>query len=61
MAQSFAEKVVQTNPADSIGLTTQEAEERLKRFGANDPAPARRHSTLTELLLLFVNPLASFY
>ena len=57
MAQSFAEKVVQPNPADSIGLTTQEAEERLERFGANDPAPAHRHSTLTELLLLFVNPL----
>ncbi|MBZ5493441.1 MAG: magnesium-translocating P-type ATPase [Acidobacteriia bacterium] len=57
MPQAFAEKVVQRNPADSIGLTSQEAEERLKRFGANDPTPARRHSALTELLLLFVNPL----
>ena len=57
MPQAFAEKVVQTHPADSIGLTTQEAEVRLKQFGANDPAPARRHSAVTELLLLFVNPL----
>src|SRR5579864_8399572 len=57
MPQAFAEKVIQSNPSDSIGLTSQEAEERLKRFGANDPAPARRHSLLTELLFLFVNPL----
>ncbi len=57
MPQAFAQKVVQRNPSDDIGLTSQQAEERLKRFGANDPAPAHRHSALTELLLLFVNPL----
>jgi len=57
MPQGFAEKVVQPNAAESIGLTSQEAEERLIRFGANDPAPARRHSAVAELLLLFVNPL----
>jgi P-type Ca2+ transporter type 2C len=56
-ATAFAQKVVQRNPADGIGLTSQQAEERLKRFGANDPAPAHRHSALTELPLRFVNPL----
>ncbi len=39
------------------GLTSAEAEERLKQFGPNDPAPARRHSALAELALLFANPL----
>jgi Mg2+-importing ATPase len=57
MPQALAEKAVPTNPADNVGLTTPEAEERLKQYGANDPAPARRHSVLTEMLLLFVNPL----
>jgi len=38
-------------------MTTQEAEEQLVRFGANDPAPAHRHSAVVELPLLFVNPL----
>src|SRR6476646_2929985 len=56
MPQAFAEKVVQFNAADSVGLTTQEAEERFVRFGANDPAPAHPHSAAVELLLLFVNP-----
>jgi magnesium-transporting ATPase (P-type) len=57
MSQALAEKAVQTSPADNVGLTTQEAEERLRQYGANDPAPARRHSAITELLLLFLNPL----
>ncbi|HET9166238.1 MAG TPA: magnesium-translocating P-type ATPase [Candidatus Angelobacter sp.] len=57
MPQALAEKVAPPNAADSVGLTTQEAEERLVRFGANDPAPAHRHSAGVELLLLFVNPL----
>jgi P-type Mg2+ transporter len=39
------------------GLTSAEAEERLKQFGPNDAAPARRHSALAELVLLFANPL----
>ncbi len=39
------------------GLTSAEAEERLKQFGPNDPAPPRRHSVVAELLILFVNPL----
>lgn len=54
------------NPADAApavavtmptGLTSQEAQERLKKFGPNDPAPSRQRSIFAELLLLFVNPL----
>lgn len=52
------------NPANSApavamptGLTSQEAAERLKKFGLNDPAPSRQRSIFAELLLLFVNPL----
>jgi hypothetical protein len=41
MPQALADKAGQTNPGDSIGLTSREAEERFRRFGANDPASAR--------------------
>jgi hypothetical protein len=58
MPQDFAEKWVQISPFDSIGLKSREAEERPKRFGTNDPPPARRQPTVTELFLLLVNPLA---
>ncbi|HSM85387.1 MAG TPA: magnesium-translocating P-type ATPase [Candidatus Limnocylindrales bacterium] len=39
------------------GLTAGEAEQRLKEFGANDPAPKHRRSSALELFLLFLNPL----
>lgn len=39
------------------GLTSQQAGELLKKFGPNDPAPAHSRSALTELLLMFANPL----
>ena len=39
------------------GLTSHEAEARLKEFGPNDPAPQRRLSPILELLRLFLNPL----
>ena len=39
------------------GLSFKEVQARLRKFGANDPAPATRRSTVIELLLLFVNPL----
>ncbi len=39
------------------GLTSDEASERLERFGPNDPAPSRRRSGAVQLLLLFLNPL----
>ena len=57
MPEASTEPALKTTPVDGAGLTSQEAERRLRQFGPNDPAPARRHSFLTELLLLFVNPL----
>jgi len=39
------------------GLTQTEAEQRLRQYGPNDPAPAHRRSKLVELLALFSNPL----
>src|SRR3989440_7464646 len=48
---------VQDVQSPASGLTSQEAEERLRKFGPNDPAPAQRHSALAELLFLFANPL----
>jgi Mg2+-importing ATPase len=39
------------------GLTEQEAEERLRQFGPNDPAPRRHGALALELLLLLLNPL----
>jgi len=40
-----------------LGLTSQEAQERLSRYGPNDPTPVRRGALIQELLILFVNPL----
>ena len=39
------------------GLTSDEAAERLARFGPNEPAPSRRRSGIVQLLSLFLNPL----
>ena len=39
------------------GLTSREAEERLRKFGTNDPSPPRQRSAVAEFLLLFANPL----
>jgi Mg2+-importing ATPase len=39
------------------GLSRQEAEERLARYGPNDPSPPRRISGAAETLLLLANPL----
>lgn len=53
---------VQSGPAAAQlsvthGLTSQEAAARREQYGPNDPAPAKRHSTVLELLRLFLNPL----
>jgi len=47
------------NPAQAAanGLTSQEAEARLKQFGPNDPAPPKPHSAVVDFLRLFLNPL----
>ena len=39
------------------GLSSQEAAERLSKYGPNDPAPIKRGAAVIELLILFVNPL----
>jgi P-type Mg2+ transporter len=39
------------------GLSQQEAEERLHKFGPNDPSPRKRGALLAELASLFLNPL----
>ena len=58
---TIASKMVATTPdskaAPHAGLTSEEASERLTRFGPNEPAPSRRRSGVVQLLLLFLNPL----
>src|SRR5260370_23333254 len=39
------------------GLTEEEAESRLEKFGPNEPAAAQQHSILSDLLHEFTNPL----
>ena len=41
----------------NLGLSQREAEKRLQRVGPNDPSPRKRGALLTELLVLFLNPL----
>jgi magnesium-transporting ATPase (P-type) len=43
--------------ATLAGLTAQETEARLSKFGANDPTFTRRGAFAFELLRLFLNPL----
>jgi Mg2+-importing ATPase len=49
------------NPAETpvafAGLTSREAEARLGRFGPNEPAAAQRHSLLSAVVHVFMNPL----
>ena len=44
-------------PVESVGLTTQEAELRLTRFGPNEPAETKHRSVLSDLWHAFTNPL----
>jgi P-type Mg2+ transporter len=46
-----------TADAAEQGLTSEQAAVRLREFGPNDPAPARRSSAMLDLLRLFLNPL----
>ena len=52
---SSAATSVLRSPA--AGLSRQEAEERLHKFGLNDPSPGKRGALLAELASLFLNPL----
>jgi Mg2+-importing ATPase len=50
---------MQPNPSGTAaGLTGEVARQRLLEFGANDPVSSRRTSGLTQILFLFINPLA---
>ncbi len=40
------------------GLTAQEAEARLGKFGPNEPAASQQHSFRSDLLHRFTNPLS---
>src|SRR5258708_29420428 len=41
----------------NTGLTPRQAEDLLRQYGPNDPAPRTRHSIVRDLLFMFVNPL----
>jgi len=43
--------------AATSGLSSGEAADRLSQYGPNEPAPAKSGAAITELLLLFLNPL----
>lgn len=47
-----------SNNLKPVGLTTTESKLLLARFGPNDPATAKRTSSVLQLLTLFANPLA---
>lgn len=44
-------------PPGLLGLSQNEAQERLRRYGPNDPSPLRRGALFVELLSLLINPL----
>src|SRR5579864_2059745 len=52
----MASNAAATQPAIT-GLTAQEAQARLGRFGPNEPAATQRYSFLSDLLHVFMNPL----
>lgn len=43
--------------APKNGLTSQQAEDLLRRYGPNEPAPRKRSSIFRDLVFMFVNPL----
>ena len=49
--------VAAASAAPLPGLTSQEAAARLEQYGPNDPTRVKRGAAITELLVLFLNPL----
>jgi len=47
----------QRSPAPATGLSSKEAADRLAQYGVNDPASVKPGAAVTELFLLFLNPL----
>src|SRR5713226_780913 len=54
---AFTQDAYHPSSATLVGLTSQEAESRLSKYGPNDPTSARRGALAFELLHLFLNPL----
>ncbi|HEY7311458.1 MAG TPA: magnesium-translocating P-type ATPase [Gemmataceae bacterium] len=57
MQQSFLSSVLEQLHASEEGLTSDEVERRLDRYGFNEPTPARRMGAVVQLALLLANPL----
>ena len=56
-SSTVADEQLPPKSPSAAGLSSAEAEARLDQYGPNEPAPAKRSSTVVELLLLFLNPL----
>ncbi len=50
-------ETAQPRAAKFAGLSSQEAQDLLSKWGPNDPTPVRRGALAVELLILFLNPL----
>lgn len=51
------EVLTRPSVASPKGLSSREAADRLNQYGANDPTPVKRGMAVTELLVMFLNPL----
>jgi P-type Mg2+ transporter len=57
MQQIFLRTVLNQLDASEQGLTSDEAERRLERYGFNEPTLSRRAGAAVQLAILFANPL----
>jgi Mg2+-importing ATPase len=57
MQQTYPHTVLQQLNASEEGLTSDEVEARLDRYGFNEPTPTRRAGAAVQLALLLANPL----
>jgi P-type Mg2+ transporter len=57
MQQTFLRTVLSQLDASEEGLTSDEAERRLDRYGFNEPTPTRRTGAVVQLAILLANPL----
>jgi Ca2+-transporting ATPase len=57
MQQTFLSAVFKQLNASEEGLSSDEAERRLDRYGFNEPTPPRRTGVVVQLIRLLANPL----
>jgi Mg2+-importing ATPase len=57
MALISSAEVLEQPTTSEKGLTSEEACERLGKFGPNEPVTSQRTGTIKEVLLLLANPL----